>query len=425
MKKCNHCLFFLSVISVVQCMTKDTLNSDASTESQFSSQLKDHRELVESLARKFQDLLRGIEDLVFTDAAYREAADKAPDTHMQLRGDLSSGLNSSSSSALSQLLSDLVCITNQPLSLDNIRAKHAFDPNTINIAEGFSREQVQQTYYRLQRAIEFIENRSLNEDCEENKISYFNAAERFKDVHNTLCIIDMEFITINQRICSHAIEYKVIEQASENLCKENNYDKDVFLIYALIKYHYQKFYRLDIIEHFFLKDNSKCSQILKKATTFVDHIVANKPVKDLKIDFLAFREMISRISDDVYLDLNDICRENPALNRNLVSQKCSSIWETKNLNEVYISLVEVKKAFDLFKKKANEIELSEQNLRNLSDSKNNLDLIIILYEVIYASKKEKLKFLTSMVVRQCLSDHEYLADHVNKFLINEEIASGA
>jgi hypothetical protein len=197
------------------------------------------------------------------------------------------------------------------------------------------------------------------------------------------------------------------------------------LIYALIKYHYQKFYRLDIIEHFFLKDNSKCSQILKKATTFVDHIVANKPVKDLKIDFLAFREMISRISDDVYLDLNDICRENPALNRNLVSQKCSSIWETKNLNEVYISLVEVKKAFDLFKKKANEIELSEQNLRNLSDSKNNLDLIIILYEVIYASKKEKLKFLTSMVVRQCLSDHEYLADHVNKFLINEEIASGA
>ena len=420
MKKRNHCLFFLSVISVVQCMTKDTLSSDISIKSQLSSQLKDHRELVESFARKFQELLRGIENLIFIDAAYRKAAEKAPGTHMQPQEDLSSGLNSSSSSALSQLLSDLVCITNQCLSINS-----KFDPNTIDIAEGFSREQVQETYYKFQRAIEFIENGSLNEDHQEDKISYFNAVEKFKDIHNILCIVDMEFIDINQRICSHAIKYKIIEQASENLCKENNYDKDVFLIYALIRYHHQKLHRLDIIEYFFLKDNSKCSQILKQATTFINHIIANKPVKDIKIDFLPFREMISRISDDVYSDLNDICHENPVLNQNLVSKKCVAIWETKNLNEVYIALVEVKKAFDFFKKKANEIELSEQNLRNLSDSKNNLDLIIILYEIIYASKMRNLKFLTSMVIRQCLSDHEYLTDYVNKFLINEVIARGA
>ena len=384
MKKCKYlCLFFVLIISVVRCAIEDVLSSNARIESDLLSEnieehIQGYKNLVQLLAKKFQSLLKGIENFVFDDAVYREAGDKAPGTHMRRQGDPDLPLNSFSSAALYQSLFDLACMTNRSLSIDD-----KLDPNTMEIADGFSREQAGETYYKLRKAIEFIKNKTLNEDHEENKIFYLNAEQKVKDDYNIHYALNLEFINISERIFDYSIEHKIIQQISSNLSKEKNYNKDMFLIYALINYYYQKFNELELstVEYFFLKDNSKLSQALKQATAFTDHIITNKPVKDLKIDFNVFKEMISGICYKFLSNLDYICYENPTLNRIFLFQKCISICEAQNFNEIRSMFLEIRNAFDSFKKEINQIRLSQKSLRILSISEDDLGIMIILCDI--------------------------------------------
>ena len=411
-------ILYLSAISIPHPMNEQDKNpiQDARltrdivpTEESFASlalstcakqHMKDHGKLVGSFAKECKDFFEEIKPILDIEIEYRLAAKDALFSHMKPRYDHFN--HSFTSDALDETKQDILTIayfsifnTDEPIDIRN-----------ANIRDGFCYEQLEKALVAWQNAKRFLNETFLNrnEHIVENpqheqryetiKEERKNAFKAFKNRMRGFKLTD-----IDERLCKHAIEHKLIQQISSNIDKSSDYSKDTFLIYSLTEYCYRKFYQMklyteDFREYFILKDK------LEQAIAFINDITENKPLRDLQIDSSVFIEIIKNYCRGIHMFLDDLCGnciehyQVSSCSKVPVFQKIQAIEEIENFDNIGDVLNKAKEGLISFKEdiKINNIpidpDLDSEKL--LSHSENELSKAILFYDIICEKYGKKL-----------------------------------
>ena len=399
-------ILYLSIISIAHPMNRENINrmeairhpilagssfGSTALSKYLEQHMEDHEKLVGSFVKECKDFFEKIKSILDIEIEYRLAAENAPFSYMEARYDISS--DSFRSDALDEAEKDMMTIAHFD-RFDNIQ--------NANIKDGFSSEQLQKADHAWQRAKQFILlNQTRGNDTEENKQRYRIAKEKRKNIFKAFknLMREFKFDDIDERICRHTIECKLIRQISSNIPKSSGYNKDT-LIYSLTKYCYRKFYEMklyneDFREYFLLKDK------LEQAITFINDITENKPLKDLQIDSSVFIEIINNHCRRIHVFLDDLCGNCIEHYRVLscsevpVLQKIQAIQKMENFDDIGDALNEAKEELASFKEdiEINNIRIHPEldSKKLLSRSEDELSQAIVFYSIICEKYGKKLR----------------------------------
>ena len=370
--KCLYLCFF-SFVSIIQSATKDTINPSLGPDAlgiyieesmknfeNLTKNLTDFKELT-NLQESFKNTITRGRDLADAHTKYRKAAKNAPNSYMGLN-DQNYNKESDALSETRDNLSIILNINSRWLILSNYCYYNTILPIDIKLVDGFSWDQFVEEYNEFIKAVEvFPGYNRITSDTKENRVDYLNAKQKYHDAFYCLNDAIDDFSTklrLSQKFIDHKStqqSIKLIELINDEFTKLHKiypkivdysfrHYKDLCITYVFTCY-FNKFFNKLFLEalgtgnhlRILLFKNSIISKTLEEAASLIDHVIENKPLKD--ISFSLFKKMLCCIIPS-----------NKYLNKNgkMISTKImlTRFIKTKNFDQMRLILIEAKKLIE-------------------------------------------------------------------------------